>query len=100
MAGMPILHETDVDGNMDAHKLVVMAANGATSGNLLDTQKMYEGTVERACEHREAGGGGAHPAAGGQRSESGNCLWEMVGRRERDARGAQMRSGADWLQHR
>ena len=30
MAGMPILHETDVDGNMDAHK------------SLLDTQKVYE----------------------------------------------------------
>ena len=26
MAGMPILHETDVDVNMDAHKLVVLAA--------------------------------------------------------------------------
>ena len=26
MAGMPILHETDVDVNMDAHKLVVLGA--------------------------------------------------------------------------
>ena len=26
MAGMPILHETDVDINMDTHKLVVLAA--------------------------------------------------------------------------
>ena len=60
MAGMPILHETDVDVNMDAHKLVVLAAMpddqgkwtqrfidwdkkyfGAKSGNLLDTQKVY-----------------------------------------------------------
>ena len=58
MDGMPILHETDVDVNMDAHKLVVLAAMlddqgqwtqrvidwdkkyyGAKSGNLLDTQK-------------------------------------------------------------
>ena len=64
MAGMPILHDTDVDGNMDAHKLVVLAAMPddrgqwtqrvidwdkkyyrATSGNLLDTQKMYEGQL-------------------------------------------------------
>ena len=26
MAGMPMLHETDVDVNMDAHKLVVLAS--------------------------------------------------------------------------
>ena len=64
MAGMPILHETDVDVNMDAHKLVVLAAMhddqgqwtqrvidwdkkyyGATSGNLLDTQNVYEGRL-------------------------------------------------------
>ena len=60
MAGMPILHETDVDVNMDAHKLVVLAAMpddqgkwtqrvidsdkkyyGGKSGTLLDTQKVY-----------------------------------------------------------
>ena len=64
VAGMPILHETDVDVNMDAHKLVVLAAMpddqgqwtqrvidwdkkyyGAKSGNLLDTQKVYEGRL-------------------------------------------------------
>ena len=62
MAGMPILHETDVDANMDAHKLVVMAAMltrkwtqrvidwdkkdcRAKSGTLLDTQKVYEGRL-------------------------------------------------------
>ena len=64
MAGMPILHETDVDVNMDAHKLVVLAAMpddqgkwtrrvidwdkkyyGAKSGTLLDTQKVYEGRL-------------------------------------------------------
>ena len=68
MASMPILHETDVDVNMDAHKLVVMAAmpdgpgkwtqqvidwdkkyQGAKSGTMLDTQKVYEGRFrERA----------------------------------------------------
>ena len=64
MAGMPILHETDVDVNMDAHKLVVLAAMpddqgkwtpriiawdkkyyGAKSGTLLDTQKVCEGRL-------------------------------------------------------
>ena len=64
MAGMPILHETDVDVNVDAHKMVVVAAMpddqgqwtqrvivwdkknyGAKSGNLLDTQKVYEGRL-------------------------------------------------------
>ena len=106
MAGMPILHETDVDVNMDAHKLVALAAMpddqgkwtqrvidldkkyyGAKSGNLLDKQKVYERSTERACEHREAGGGETHPAAKSQSSESGNCLREVVGRRERDAGG-------------
>ena len=62
IAGMPILHETDVDVNVDAHEMVVVAAmpddrgqwtqrvidwdnkyHGAKSGNLLDTQKVYEG---------------------------------------------------------
>ena len=64
MAGMPTLHETDVDVNMDAHKLVVLAAvpddqgkwtqrvidwnnkyYGAKSGTLLDTRKVYEGRL-------------------------------------------------------
>ena len=64
MAGMPILHETDVDVNVDVDKLVVLAAMpddqgqwtqrvidwdktyyGAKSGNLLDTQKVYEGRL-------------------------------------------------------
>ena len=64
MAGMPILHETDVDVNVDAHKLVVMVAMpddqgqwtqrvidwdkkyyGAKSGKLLNTQKVYEGRL-------------------------------------------------------
>ena len=62
MAWMPILHETDVDVNVDAHKMVVLAAMpddqgqwtqrvidwdktycGAKSGTLLDSQKVYEG---------------------------------------------------------
>ena len=60
MAGMPILRETDVDVNVDAHKSVVLAAMpgdqgqwtqrgsdwdkknyGAKSGTLLNTQKVY-----------------------------------------------------------
>ena len=64
MVGLSILHETDVDVNTDAHKLVVLAAlpddqgkwiqpvidwdkkyYGAKSGNLLDTQKAYEGRL-------------------------------------------------------
>ena len=64
MAGMPILHETDVDVNVDAHKMVVLAAMpddheqwtqrvidwdkkyyGAKSGTLLYTQKVYEGRL-------------------------------------------------------
>ena len=64
MAGMPILHETDVDVNTDVHKLVVLAAMpehqgkwtqrvidwdkkyyGAKSGTLLDTQNVKEGRL-------------------------------------------------------
>ena len=64
MAGMRILRETGVDVNMDTHKLVVLAPMpddqgqrtqrvidwdkkyyGAKSGNLLDTQKVYEGRL-------------------------------------------------------
>ena len=61
MAGMPILHETDVDVDVDAHEMVVLAAMpdgqgewtqrfidwdkkyyGAKSGTLFDTQKVYD----------------------------------------------------------
>ena len=69
MAGVPIMHENDVNVNMDAHKLVVLAAMpddyekltqrvigwdkyfGAKSGNLHDTQKVYEGrhSLEIVC---------------------------------------------------
>ena len=64
MADVPILHETDVDVNVDAHKMVVLVAmpddSGqwtqrvidwdkryfeAKSGTLLDTQKVYEGRL-------------------------------------------------------
>ena len=64
MAGMPLLHETDVDVNVDAHRMVFLAAMpdyqgqwtrwvidwdkkyyGAKSGILLDTQKAYESRV-------------------------------------------------------
>ena len=66
MAGMPNLHETDVDVNVDAHKMVVLAAMpdnqgqwtqrvidwdkkcyGAKSGTLLDSQKLYEGRLRK-----------------------------------------------------
>ena len=66
---MPILHETDVDVNMDAHKLVVLAAmpddQGQWTQRVIDWDKMYygaksgnpavptesvRGLVERACE--------------------------------------------------
>ena len=62
MAGVPTLHQTDENFDVDAHKMVVVVAmpddqgegtqrvidwdkkyNGAKSGNLLDTQKVYEG---------------------------------------------------------
>ena len=64
MAGMPVLHETDVDVNVDAHRMVVLAVmpddqeqwtlrvidwdrkyHGAKSGTLLDTQKVCEGRL-------------------------------------------------------
>ena len=66
VAGMPILHETEVDVNVDAHKMVVLAVMpdeqgqwtprvidwdrkyyGAKSGTLLDTQKVYEGRLRK-----------------------------------------------------
>ena len=72
MVGMPILHETDVDVNMDAHKLVVVAAMpddqgkwtkwvidwdkkyyGAKSGTLLDTQKMYQGRLRELANNEK-----------------------------------------------
>ena len=64
MAGMLILHGSGVDVNVDARKMVVLAATlddqeqwtqrvidwdkehyGAKSGTLLDTQKVYEGRL-------------------------------------------------------
>ena len=63
-AGLPTLHESDVDVDVDACKTIVLAAMpddreqwtrrvvdwdkkycGAKSGNLLDTQKVYEGRL-------------------------------------------------------
>ena len=45
MAGMPILHETDVDVNMDAHKLVALAAmpddQGKWTQRVIDWDKKY-----------------------------------------------------------
>ena len=51
MAGMPILHETDVDVNTDAHKLVVLAATPTTkdsglSGSMIGTGNTTEPRVE------------------------------------------------------
>ena len=47
MAGMPILHETDVDVNMDAHKLVVLAAmpddQRKWTQRVIDWDKKYYG---------------------------------------------------------
>ena len=47
MAGMPILHETDVDVNVDAHKLVVLAAmpddQGQWTLRVTDRDKKYYG---------------------------------------------------------
>ena len=115
---MPILHETDVDVNMDAHKLVAFAAMpddqgkrtqrvvdwdkkyyGAKSGNLLDTQKVYEGRLRELAntEKLEV----AEPIQLQEaRAEPGDCLRKVGGRCERGRRRTQMRPGADWLRHR
>ena len=65
MAGMPILHETDVDVNVDTHKMVVLAAmpddQGQWTQRVIDcgtsnTEIMVETclthrSAERVCEH-------------------------------------------------
>ena len=47
VAGMPILHETDVDVNMDAHKLVVLASmpddQGKWTQRIIDWDKKNYG---------------------------------------------------------
>ena len=47
MAGMPILHDTDVDVNMDAHKLFVSVAmpddQGQWTQRVIDWDKKYYG---------------------------------------------------------
>ena len=47
VAGMPILHETDVDVNTDAHKLVVLVAvpddQGKWTQRVIDWDKKYYG---------------------------------------------------------
>ena len=49
MAGMPILHETDVDVNVDAHKMVVVAAmpddQGQWTQRVIDWDKKYCGAA-------------------------------------------------------
>ena len=51
MAGMPILHETDVDVNVDAHKMVVLAAipddRGQWTQRVIDWDKKYYGAKRR-----------------------------------------------------
>ena len=53
MAGMPILHETDVDVNMDAHRLVVLAAmpddQGKWTQRVIDWDKKYYGAKSGTC---------------------------------------------------
>ena len=69
MAGMPILHETDMDVNVDAHKMVVLAAmpddhgqwtQRSLAGTRISRSQQWNpvrhtesvsGSVERACEH-------------------------------------------------
>ena len=57
MAGMPILHETDVDVNVDAHKMVVLAAmpddqEQWLSGSLTGRRSTTEPRVEKCLTHR------------------------------------------------
>ena len=97
MAGMPILHETDVDVNVDAHKLVVLAAMsndqgqwtqrvidwdkmyyGAKSGTLFDSQKVYEGRL-RELANIERWRWRNHPVSRSQSTEPGDCLRKVVG---------------------
>ena len=99
MAGLPILHDTDVDVNTDTRKFVVLAAMpddqgewtqrvidwdrkyyGAKSGTLLDTQKVYEGRLRELAniEKLEV----AEPIQLGARSQStepGDCLRKVAG---------------------
>ena len=118
MAGMPILHETNVDANTDAHKLVVLATMpddqgkwtqrvidgdkkyyGAKSGTLLDTHKVYEGRLRELAniDKLEV----TEPI---QLQEARVKSLEIAyGKWLDDVKGTpedQMRSGADWLQDR
>ena len=109
MAGMPILHETDVDVNVDAHKMVVLAAipddrgqwtqrvidwdkkyYGAKSRTLLDSQKVYESRLKEFAniEKLEV----AEPRAQSLETVYGKWLHDAKGTPEDpDA------SGADWV---
>ena len=122
MAGLPILHETDVDVNVDAHKLVVLAAMpddhgqwtqrvidwdnkcyGAKRGTLLDSQKVYEGRLRELAniEKLEVAEPIQLQEARAQSLETVYGKW--LDDAERDAGGRRrtwMRSGADWLRHR
>ena len=108
MAGMPILHETDVDVNVYARKMVVLTAMpddqgqwtqrvidwdkkyyGAKSGTLLDTQKVYE------CRLRELANIEKLEVAEPIQLSTESSWMTRKGRQK-----TLMRSGADWLQHR
>ena len=117
MAGMPILHVTDVDVNVDAHKMVVLAAMpddheqwtqrvidwdkkyyGAKSGTLLDTQKVYEGRLRELANIEKL-----EVESIPLRQARAQSLEIVCGKWLDDAKGTpktQMRSGADWWQHR
>ena len=118
VAGMPILHDTDVDVNVDAHKLVVLAAMpgdqgqwtprvvdwgkkyyGAKSGTLLDSQKVYEGRLRELAniDKLEV----AEPIQLQEaRAQSQEIVYESDWIMPKGRRRTVMRLGADWLQHR
>ena len=112
MAGMP--STSDVDVNVDAHKMVVLAAMpdgqgqcaqrvidwdkkyyGAKSGNLLDTQKVYEGRLRELAkiEKLEVAESIQLQEARAQNLEIVYGKWMM----QKGRRKTQLRSGADWL---
>ena len=51
MAGMPILHETDLEVSVDAHRMVVIR-NSGPSGRLTRTRDSSEPRVEPCLTHR------------------------------------------------
>ena len=119
IAGMPILHEIDVEINVGAHKMVVLAAMpddqeqwtqrvidwdkkyyGAKSGTLLDTQKVCEGRLRERVQTLRSWKwrnpfSCRMPEHRVWRSFTENGWMMREGRRR-----TRMRSGTDWLRHR